>query len=440
MPAQVLERKREADSPQKIGEVVEIVVGRDPEDFEKYGTRGCGFIGKHFVGERREAHLTNPIVMDFVRPHVVGVFGKRGTGKSYTLGIIAEEIMLLPPEIKENVAAVMIDTMGIFWSMKTPNDRDFNLLRQWGFRPRGFDVLVLVPEGLAEEYRKKDIPFDATVALRPVDLGIEDWLLTFNIDIDSELGILLARVVKQMRQSAPAGYSLRDIIGTIKAQEAIEPKTKEALVNRFLVAEDWGLFSEKGISIRDIVKPGGVSIIDVSLIPSWNVRGLLVGLLARRILDERIKARRLEEIEAQAGRPKFYMPITWMLLDEAHQFLPEKGATPATTPLLQWVKIGREPGVSLVMATQQPYKLHSDALSQCDLVISHRITAKTDIDALGAIMQTYLKYNIGEYVDALPRVKGAAITLDDNSERLYAMRARPRMSWHAGGSPIAITA
>jgi hypothetical protein len=129
-----------------------------------------------------------------------------------------------------------------------------------------------------------------------------------------------------------------------------------------------------------------------------------------------------------------------MLLDEAHQFLPEVGATPATSPLLQWVKIGREPGVSLVMATQQPYKLHADALSQCDLIVSHRITAKTDIDALGAIMQTYLKYNIGEYVDALPRVKGAAILLDDNSERLYALRARPRMSWHAGGSPIAITA
>jgi hypothetical protein len=53
-------------------------------------------------------------------------------------------------------------------------------------------------------------------------------------------------------------------------------------------------------------------------------------------------------------------------------------------------------------------------------------------------MQTYMIDDIQEYINALPRKKGTAIVLDDNSERIYPMQARPRKTWHAGGSPIAI--
>ena len=162
-------------------------------------------------------------------------------------------------------------------------------------------------------------------------------------------------------------------------------------------------------------------------------------MLSRIILQERLRSRRLEELEEMEGRyVGRKLPITWMLIDEAHQFLPRKGMTPASLPLLQWIKIGREPGVSLLLATQMPNKLHEEAVSQCDVLISHRLTSKKDIQALSEIMQTYLRKGMGDFFDELPRLKGAAIILDDNSEHMYAMRMRPRMSWHAGGSPIAI--
>ena len=37
-----------------------------------------------------------------------------------------------------------------------------------------------------------------------------------------------------------------------------------------------------------------------------------------------------------------------------------------------------------------------------------------------------------------PRRAGSAIVLDDNQERIYPIQVRPRLSWHAGGSPMAI--
>ena len=85
-----------------------------------------------------------------------------------------------------------------------------------------------------------------------------------------------------------------------------------------------------------------------------------------------------------------------------------------------------------------PDKLHSDVLSQADLVIAHRLTSQRDINALKAIMQTYMLYSIEKYLDELPKLKGVALILDDNSERIYKIRVRPRQSWHGGESPVAL--
>ncbi|MCK5177079.1 MAG: ATP-binding protein [Candidatus Aenigmarchaeota archaeon] len=424
----------------------DIIIGRDEEDKKKYGGSGCGFIAKHFVGNKNEAHLTNQIKLDLCRPHIVGLFGKRGQGKSFSMGTIAEELMMLPDGVSDNIGTVMIDTMGIFWSMKRPNEKDAHLLADWNIYPRGFNVNICIPEGLEEKYKEENIDYDMTFAFTPRDLDLGSWSLSFNIDLDSEMGILLTKVVRKANESGVL-YSLDDMIDYAK-EETSSGFVKEALINRFLVAKDWGIFKEReeGTSIYDIVLPGRVTIVDISRFKlavssegGWSVKALVVALLARIILQERMRSRRLEELEEMEGKYVGQkLPITWMLVDEAHQFLPRKGMTPASLPLLQWVKIGREPGVSLLLATQMPNKLHEEAVSQCDVLISHRLTSKKDILALSEIMQSYLRKGIGDFFDDLPRLKGAAIILDDNSEHIYSMRMRPRMSWHAGGSPIAI--
>ncbi len=420
----------------------EILVGRSRSDLEKYGKLGMGFIARHLVGAKKDYHATNPILVDLARPHLIGLFGKRGQGKSYSMGVIAEELLLLPEDVRKNLSGVIIDTMGIYWSMKHPNDQDAALLREWGLEPRAFDVRVLVPEAHARHYYESGIPFDGTFSLRVDSLDTSDWLLTFDIEMDSEMGIILQRAMRELREEKGSTYTMEDIMEYVKKQPG-DPTAREGLVTRFMVAQDWGLFSEKGLDVKDIVRPGEVSIVDIShytqATGGWSVRALVVGLLARKILDARIKARRLEEEDViEGGTGEGHMPIVWMLIDEAHQFLPSDGMTPASIPLLQWVKIGREPGVSMVLATQMPNKLHPEAISQCDLVISHRLTSSRDLESLSTVMATYMKYDIPEYFDLLPRVKGAALFLDDNSEKIIVGRTRPRMSWHAGGTPIAI--
>ena len=119
-------------------------------------------------------------------------------------------------------------------------------------------------------------------------------------------------------------------------------------------------------------------------------------------------------------------------------FLPRDGKTPASDALIQVLREGRQPGLSLLMATQQPGEVHSDVITQSDVVISHRVTAKADIDSLNNMMQTYLRENIQKSLNDLPKLKGSAIVLDDNSERVYPIMVRPKLSWHGGEEPSAV--
>jgi DNA helicase HerA-like ATPase len=414
-----------------------ISVGRSEEDQEEHGLEGTGVIGKHLVGENEEAHAANPIYMDLAKPHVMGVFGKRGTGKSYSMGTIAEEIQTA--DISDNLSTIIIDPMGIYWSMKRPNERDVSILDEWDLKPKAFDLQVYIPKGKAREFDEKEMPYDDTFTLNPAELTSEEWRMAFGLESNTEMSILLERVIQEMDDEFGDDYQIEHILEAIKKFD-FEKKTVRGLENRFMNAQNWGLFAEES-SLDQLTERGELSIVDVSVFGQMSggtrVQALVVGILGKRILRQRMAARRLEELDEMQGLDENEMPIVWMFIDEAHEFLPNEGKTPATDPLLRWVKIGREPGVSLVLTTQQPAKLNSNALSQMDILLSHRLTAQQDIDALGEIMQTYMRYDLKHYIDALPDRKGTGLVLDDNSEKIYPVQMRPRKSWHAGGTPDA---
>lgn len=412
----------------------EIVIGRDDEDTKKYGTEGTISIGKHIVGSGEDAHTTTPILLDVIRPHIIMLSGKRGWGKSFSLGVFIEELKKLPGVIGNNLCSLVIDTQGIFWTMKSSSEQDAQQLAAWGMKPRGFDVFVYVPEGQVDIFRKGNVDFDDSFSFLPSELTVEDWLNVFDIEPNQPLGILLQRTINKLKKIKKE-YSINDIISTLKVQEGFDTE-KINLENRFLAANDWGIFGES--NAPQILEPGKVSIIDVSITPQ-NVRALLVALVLRRLFARRVEARRKEELAEIEMSSIKRIPMPWIFIDEAHNFLPNKETTPAADILLRIVKEGRQPGLSLVLATQRPEKLHNDALAQCDMIISHRLTAKVDIDALKSIMQTYMTFDIGKYINELPKLKGTAIILDDNSERLYKVYVRPRQSWHAGASPVALS-
>lgn len=427
--------------------VYEIVLGRNEKDLKKFGTKGAVDIGKQYIEMGKTISLSNKILLDVTRPHIVMIAGKRGSGKSYTMGVICEAIATMPKEVRENLSCLLIDTMGIFWTMKEANYREERLLRKWEMEPKGFDnIRVFVPHGMFEDHRVKGIPVDEPFSLTVSDLSGTEWNMAFNITPTESMGIGIERTITKLR-AAMEKYDVDDIIKQIEQDPKIDTQTKNALTNRFETVKSWGLFQKEGTTIIDLLKPGYVNIIDVSvyshLTGAFSIRDLVIGLLTKRLLEERMIARKLEEMQDiqrswAVERKEKRVPLIWLLIDECHQFLPRQGKTLATGPLVQCIREGRQPGISMILATQQPGKLHTDVLTQSDLILSHRVTSKLDVEALNSIMQTYLPYALQKYLDMLPKMPGAAIVLDDNQERVYPIQIKPRRTWHGGETPTAM--
>lgn len=158
-------------------------IGRKKSIQGKYGdTAGL------LVGKISENNAENNLLLDSMNPHVVFVCGARGSGKSYLLGILAEELALK----NQNVASVVIDPIGVFWSMRYPNreERELELLKKWNLKPQGLEnVYVFVPKGVEKETPRDT--FDNTFSVQPSMLTSQDWCLTFGIDRFSPSGLMM---------------------------------------------------------------------------------------------------------------------------------------------------------------------------------------------------------------------------------------------------------
>jgi len=160
-------------------------------------------------------------------------------------------------------------------------------------------------------------------------------------------------------------------------------------------------------------------------------------MIARRKEELEI-VKSAESISYKKEKKKKEMPMVWLIVDEAHEFLPKEGKTAASDALITILREGRQPGISLILASQQPGKIHTDVMTQSDIVIAHRITAKIDTEALKTLMQSYMRESLDIKINNLPPYKGSAIIFDDVNERLFPMQVRPRFTWHGGKAPSAI--
>jgi len=430
--------------------VYDIVIGRDKSDTKKFGNRGLVYIGKGYVTMGTYTSLSNNIWLDVARSHVIMICGKRGSGKSYTLAAIAEELCSLEKEVSENIASLIFDTMGIFWTMKYKNEKEAELLQEWNLKPKNVPVKIWVPYGFYKEYEKRQIPVDGQFAIKASELNAGDWLSVFNLKITDEFSVLIQKVLEGLND-LERDYDIDTIIEALQNDKA-EDKIKNAATALFQAAKSWGVFAQrgqKGTEISELIEAGKSNILDVSCyssIGTFNVRALVIGIVCKKLFNERMLSRKKEEMESlQHGQDylnqkKKENPLVWLFIDEAHEFLTKEtqDKTAASDALIQILREGRQPGISLVMATQQPGVIHRDAMTQSDIVISHRLTAQPDIEALNSIMQTYLLESIRKSMSDLPGLKGSAIILDDNSERIYPIRVRPRFTWHGGETPSAI--
>lgn len=375
-----------------------------------------------------------PAYLNVGGAHAALICGKRGSGKSYTLGVLVEELLAAAAG---DIIPILVDPMGVYHTMVQANTTQQESLFQWGLSAKGFPVRLLAPgqpsmlydsEVLtALEQRGVQI---APLQLNPSDLSPDGWCDLFDADINKPLGIALFRAAQRLqRQERP--FTILDLMQVVERDGKTNDSSKEALLNRLEAARGWQIFSEEGYRpTSELFVPGVVNVLDLSRLEPGGrgLRNLTVSIIARNLFRARADARLREEFGLASPLPR-----VWMLIDEAHQFIPKGAATLAKDQLIRWAKEGRQPGLSLAVASQQPSAIDPEVLSQCDIILSHKLTSRDDVQALNSLSQDYMGSELRTFIRSLNRT-GEAVMVNDEMETVQMLRIRPRRSAHGGSS------
>ncbi|WP_227355603.1 ATP-binding protein [Haladaptatus salinisoli] len=195
--------------------------------------------------------------VDLDGPHVALVVGKRGYGKSYTLGVLAEELAAA-----EGVTPVVADPMGAFVTFADET---------------GFEVV--------------ESPQIAASALTS-----RAWCDLLGLDRESPTGSLVWR-------AAIEAETLAEMVAYVADADA-NPATRRAARNHLALAESWGVFSSDGLTAVDCAAASGI-VLDCS-----GYDAAPMNAVVRAVADDLYRARIAESIRT----------LPWLVVDEAHAF------------------------------------------------------------------------------------------------------------------------
>ncbi len=440
------------------------------------GTEGTG--SRLYLGRIAETGPMRQVYFSSSKEFVVLLNGKRGSGKSHTLGVILEG--LATREANSTIAShstrravLLLDPMGNFWTTAHlarqdggPRAREqFAALEGWRCQPEPLNVSVWLPAG----HKTNNHPAEVReFRIRISDLDAADLadLLGTNLVRDPQ-GAALSEAYEAVQELRGDGtYRLSDLVNhldTLKGGGSDHADgTLRALIRSLRALERQDVFSGEGTPLTDLLQPGLLSVLMLPLSVGPDLRRVVTRLLIRRILKEREEASQiLQRLSVETALPPVErqrlqqdvdsrVPRTVLALDEAQELLGEDGGE-AREALEAFCLLGRNYGLSLLLATQRPTAsaLSTKVRSQVDLCMTHRLLTQEDIDIsernlLGIypreVMLGHEALDYHQLVRALE--PGQAIVSASHAtaggeplQRVFALQVRPRISVHGGEVP-----
>lgn len=381
-------------------------------------------LGKYTLDEEADAWIDGN---RFFQRHAV-VVGSTGSGKSWTVARILEQVAQLP-----NANALLFDIHGEY----TPLDGD------------GISHLkVAGPGDLAANKKLTDgvlylpywlLTYEEMLAmlLDRSDQNAPNQAMIFNREvIDAKRAYLEANskdeVLANFTIDSPVPYSIEDVLAKLEEWDTqmvpgartekqgpfhgkltrfiqrLQSKTGDRRLGFLFSAGDDAMRYEwmqelstvllGSTKVRDA---GGVKIIDFSEVPS-DILPLIIGLVARVVFS----------VQQWTEKDKRH-PIA-LLSDEAHLYIPERheaGVSEVGLKSFERIaKEGRKYGVGLVVISQRPAEVNRTVLSQCNNFVAMRLTNAEDQGVIRRLMPDTL----GGFAELLPILDiGEALVVGD---------------------------
>ena len=442
------------------------------------------YLGKHAETPYRGVWL------DTRGAHVLYVMGKRRSGKSYTLGVLAEGLVAQNWIKQGNLlqGVLILDTMNVYMTMPFGVEHTYSdgsdvvkEIHKWKIDPEQPPMTLFHPRGTSTPTAINS----TEITLRPSDLGVDEWCGLFEADPFADpLGHLITELFAKVSidgyTDSRSGtlvppnptFVLQDLLTALEYDPDLDRyhrDTRESLRRRLDMIRRVPIFSDAGLDVRQLLQPGRISVLLLRELDQ-QMRAVLVALIVKRVMQlrgiseqqermipihlaraekftttdpEAAKRERslAEECQQRSGEG---LPRSWIVVDEAHNYIPAHGAVPSRKPLKKYVDEGRNLGLSIVVATQQPSGLDPSIQRNADMLLIHALSHHDDIIAAEGMINTACpsevtvdsrqKFEGGRTFESLVRnlPLGYALASTDRANRLFPVRVRPRVTVHGG--------
>jgi DNA helicase HerA-like ATPase len=407
-----------------------------------------GMLSPRHMSETGSAHIGSlltrapgevPIVLsikEVVSTHLA-ILASTGSGKSYTAGVLVEELM----RPFNRAAVLIVDPHGEYHTMSSIQGND-QFADPDGYRP---EVKIFTPDKIKVRFStltEADVKY-----LLPE--GTSDKMLHF---LGQAFRSLNDELKAQGRRDYLYGYhDLRDHVtkqqygkDDSNAGDGGNVSSIQGLLWRLDSRFDRpdGIFhTHEHIELNDLFRPGRCTILQLSDIEQHEQQ-VIVGTLLRRANKARMMTVRQE---VSSGENFLNYPV-FALLEEAHRFAPAGASVVSTNILKQILSEGRKFGVGIGLITQRPGKLDQDVLSQCMTQIIMRIVNPIDQDTIAKSVEGAGRAMLAE-LPALTKGQAVISGVGINTPVMCRIRARLTahggetidapgewMNWHSGGA------
>lgn len=382
-------------------------------------------LGKYTLDEEADAWIDGN---RFFQRHAV-VVGSTGSGKSWTVARILEQVAQLP-----NASALLFDIHGEYTPLDGdgishlkvagPGDLAANrtltdgvlYLPYWLLTYEEMLAMLLdrsdqnapnqamifnrevidAKRAYLEENEKEDVLANFTID-SPVPYRIEDVLEKLG-EFDTEM---VSGAGKNMKQGPFHGKLTRFI-------QRLQSKTGDRRLGFLFSAGDDAMRYEWMQELATVLLgsttirgAGGVKIINFSEVPS-DILPLIIGLVARVVFS----------VQQWTEKDKQH-PVA-LLCDEAHLYIPERHESGVSEEGLKSferiAKEGRKYGVGLTVISQRPAEVNRTVLSQCNNFVAMRLTNAED----QAVIRRLMPDTLGGFAELLPILDiGEALVVGD---------------------------